>query len=259
MFPFTLLSQSTHPPVLNELKGNEEEEDPPPAKEEDPPENLDSQEDDPDAPDADTPAGKKFAQMRKDLKESKGREAVAEAARLKAEAKAEAIAEYKAAAGKEETVKPKEEEVDIHPDDLKTVQNALRKMGIDPNSLKDLQSLPKATQQMVAENQIDRASSILEKKYADSVPFDRSKAIKFAVENKLGLAMPNAPFEKILEIAHKEMNEDALADWRYDQRKKGKKDSPKISDNGTGKKEVREEKPNDTAGFRRLAKQIVGD
>lgn len=250
-----------HPPVLNELKDGEEGSTDDASNKSDDAEGSDSSEsqtDDADASEDDsTPAGKKFAKMRADKKELQSQIETERMARIRAEARAEAIAEERARNGKQE--EPAKKPESIHPDDLSVIRRGLRELGIDPDGLKDLQSLPKATQQMVAEQQIDRAASTLKDKYADSVPFDKSKAIKYAVENKLGLAMPNAPFEKILEIAHKEMNEEALADWRYEQRTKGKKAAPKISDNGTGKKEVREEKPHDSAGYRRLANQIVGE
>jgi hypothetical protein len=266
-YPLALLSVTERRPCFSPEEEEEEETpesatDPDPAEEEEgDPDPSESPEDEPDEPEDDTPAGKKFAKMRADKKAMEAKLEAEREARIRAEARAEALAE---ARGQKQEEPAPEEEIDIHPDDVAAVDKAVRKVtGMSLKQLgdmsKQLADLPARQQKMVNDQIIRDAEASLKAKYKDSVPFDLNKAIKYAQEN--GLAAAGAPVEalpRILEIAHKEMNEAAFDEWRYEQRKKGKKPAPKINDNGTGKKEVREDNPKDTAGYRKLAKSLVG-
>jgi hypothetical protein len=205
-----------------------------------------------------TPAGKAFAKQRAALKAAKAAAKTADEKRIRAEAKAEATEELLAKYGKGKPEETVEEEVDatadINPEDEKVIETYLKKKGIDPNALKNL---PQSVQRDQMERQIDKVCTTLEKKYAGSVPFDREKVLKYAVDNGFAAAMPNAPLEKVLELAHKDLNEDALMDWKMEARKK-KKDAPTPSGSGTGKKKIVEDQPENAAGFRSRARSRVG-
>ena len=251
---FTLLSEYTAKPLLNLLQdGEEEDQTPPPTKEEEPdPEAPESQEEELDEPEPETPAGKKFSAMRKAKKEAEASAQKEREARLIAEAKAQAFEE--AMARIDQGKKPEKKDVTTNPEDDEYVDAILRKKGYDPEENKKLRQ---ELQQIKFGQDLEIAITNLSSKYKDSVPFNRAKVIQYVQENKL-LAHLNAPLERVLDIAHKEMNEDALADWRYKQRKKGQKDAPEILDKGTGKKEVRTDKPSTAAEYRKLAFEITG-
>lgn len=273
--PFILHSKFNGPSILN-MAGTDDEEaettdtaaddsqEEESATDDDTQDNTESQTDEDESDESDevtdeTPAGKAFAKERAKRKAAQKAAREAEEARIRAEAKAEATEELLAKFGgkgkPEDTEEADDAEAgDILPEDEKVIETYLRKKGIDPAALKDL---PQRVQRQTMEAQIDKVCTTLEKKYAGSVPFNREKVLKYAVDNGFAAAMPNAPLDRVLELAHKEMNEDAFLDWRTEVRKK-KKDAPTPSGNGTGKKKIVEDQPADVAGFRARARSRVG-
>lgn len=230
------------------------------------PDSSDENEDDSNEEEQDesTPAGKKFAQLRREKKEAEEQARLDREARIKAEAERDGYEKAMKEAGMrgEKREEPVEEDVgDIHPDDEKAVLRVLKKQGVDINALKAAGALPELTQRIQkqeATQKIQNACTALEKKYANSVPFNAAEVVKYAAEQGFALDMQGASFERILERAHKEMNEQKFQDWAYAQRSK-KKDSPKIENNGTGKKAPREEEaPKNPRDFRAKAFELAG-
>lgn len=262
LFTLPIHSIYSHSPILNQLLDGEEEELEEQAEEENtaPEEgsNPEYQEGETDELEEkeDTPAGKKFAAMRTARVVAEAKAQQEREARLIAEAKVEAYAQALAIKGST-TQEKQEEEIEVNPQDEEVVLKVLRKQGIDISSLKELKKLPQQTQQMVFEQNMERAIGNLTAKYKDSVPFNRDKVIEYVKENKL-LASYNAPLERVFEIAHKEMNEDAIAEFKYQQRVKTKKIVPKISNTGTGEKKVVETKPGSNSDYRKLAMELAG-
>lgn len=210
--------------------------------------------------DESTPSGKKFAQMRADKKAAEEKAATAERERDLAKAREDALKEALSKAeaarkdgGKKEIPKPP---VATAPEDEEYVAELLRKRGLDDETiaaLKLAKDLPKQTQALVQQQLVDRACAALEKRWKDSVPFDRDAVIEYATKNNV----PGNTVEEILDLAHQRLNEEKILDFKIEQRKKQVK-SPKIESSGTGKKEIRQDKPTSTAGFRKMAHDMVG-
>lgn len=170
-------------------------------------------------PDASTPAGKKWAQLREEKKAAQEALRQEREARIAAEAKASAFEEFKAqfAPPTKKVEQPIEgDEIQVNPEDAKVVSTVmmreLKRMGLDkvPEVLTQLQQ---NTQTIQATSALERARQELEAEFAGSVPFNYQETLKYAQERGYGLTFTNA--KDALRMAHKEKNEEAfIAFWK---------------------------------------------
>lgn len=196
------------------------------------------QQDGADEPAADTPAGKKWAQLRADKKAAEDAAKAEREARIRAEAKAEAFDEFKASLAPQKPQKSGGQadtelsDIKINPDDEKIVatifQREMKKLGLDqiPEVVTKLQE---QTQSVQANSTLAQAKAELEAEFAGTVPFDYAEALKFAKERGYGMTFTNA--KEALRVAHKEMNEAKFIEF-WQGGSKPKKVVPKMAASG---------------------------
>lgn len=196
--------------------------------------------DDPDAPDPNTPAGKRWATMRRETAEAKKQAEESELARVKAEAAAEAtqkatddfMAKYKPEVPKPEEENEEELAAERDPDDTRFVKqvvaDTLKEAGLDGKQIAEaLEKVATNQQASNVESQIKDAVKNLEEEYKDTVPFRRDDVIKYAQEKGYGLAMPDADIEQVLKLAHEQMNMDELIKMRSGTQSETQEDDPR--------------------------------
>jgi hypothetical protein len=221
-----------------------------------------------DEPDPNTPAGKKWKELREAKKAAEEATAKEREARLKAEAKAEAFEQLKASlSGKPKEEEQEDEEDKANAKELKIIHSGLKQLGLDPEALKkaasSLTEVQKQSRDIAIKAALRDAASKLTEEFKESVPFDLDKALAYASEKGYGVTMANADVTEVLRIAHKNLNEDALLDWRIAQ-KDPKKSVPKIPVSGTGEKKVsslEDEKnlPDEPGGYRNMAHKMLDE
>jgi hypothetical protein len=205
-----------------------------------------------DEPAPDSPAGKKWKQLREEKKAAEDAAKVEREKRIAAEAKAEAFDEFKAQFQQQ---KPKKSggqgddtpnDIQINPDDEKIVatifQREMKKLGLD--------QIPEVVTKLQEQTQSDKATSALERarfdltaEFKDSVPFDFEETLKFAKERGYGMMFSNA--KDALRLAHKEMNEQKFIEY-YQGGAQPKKKVPKMAASGRASDDDVIEIPDDT-------------
>lgn len=233
------------------------------------------QQDGADEPAADTPAGKKWKQLREEKKAAEDAAKVDREARIKAEARAEAFDDFKKSLTPQKLQKSGSEaehdqsEIKINPDDDKIVstifQREMKKLGLDqiPEVVTRLQE---QTQSVQANSTLDKAKVELEAEFSGSVPFNYEEALKFAKERGYGLTFTSA--KEALRVAHKEMNEKSFIEF-WQGGAKPKKSVPKMAASGRAAdddvieipdaEEVKVENIKNLDDARKAAKQMFAD
>lgn len=188
-----------------------------------------------DEPDPSTPAGKKWAALREEVKTEREKTRLANEARLKAEGRAEAIEDFKKQFG---TPPAKVEEVtepEINPKDEIYVGAILKKqmqqLGLDkiPEALSAMQ---RSTSEVQATTILDKAKANLEKEFAGTVPFSYDEAMAYAKEKGYGMIASTA--EEALRMAHKQMNDEKfIAFYRGETTGKKGRSAPRLVKSGT--------------------------
>jgi hypothetical protein len=232
-----------------------------------------SGEEDPDAPDPNTPAGAKWKKMREENKAANLKAQDEREARIRAEAAAEATeALLLKIQGKSAEVQEVEDDDDdvvpegTNKDDAayvtKLVEAALRKQGFNGKEINEtLKSIAGNQEQMQIDKTMDAAKASLVSEFEDSVPFNYAEALKYAQENNLGLVGTTAL--QALRIAHKEMNEEKFDKWKAEG-SKPRKSAPSLDASGGGNKsgaakEDEEIAPKSLDEATKLAKAMLGE
>lgn len=205
-----------------------------------------SQDGDPDELDPNTPAGKKFKELREANKAKEDELRAEREARIRAEAKAEAFEDFKNSFGADaarrktdnkQDIKPSNDDTDdiqVNPEDEKYVgkilQTQLARMGLDKVP-EVVEALAKNTQSIQATTALDRAKQELTDEFKGTVPFDYNKALQFAKDN--GYGMVASTVKDALRMAHKEMNEQAFIEY-YRKGDEPQKKAPKMAHSDRG-------------------------
>lgn len=225
------------------------------------------QEDNLDEPDADSPAGKKWAKLREEKRAAEEAVKQEREARIKAEAKAEAFEEFKASLGtnaKKEAPPAEEDDTEVNPQDEayvnKILTKQLAKAGLDKIP-EVVNALRQSAERSQAETALERAKRDLETEFKDSVPFDFDAALSFAKEKGYGMIATTA--REALRMAHKEMNEELFIDHYRGGSKK--KVAPKMAYSGRNSAaddDITDERKDDVKiedfnSARVLARQVV--